>query len=416
MRETKDIEFKEIVSNSFLKTVSAFANYDGGKIIFGIDDNGIVVGIDNTKRACLEIENLINGNLEPVPSYSLSIDSKYKTVTLSVMEGTEKPYIYKLNAYRRSDSSTVPVDRTEMKRLILAGQNMSFEELKAENQDLKFDLLTSKIKSELNVKEFNLDTLKTLELYTDSKGYNKAAELLADENIFCGIDIVRFGDSISIIHDREELKDISILKMYDESIEMFRKYYKYERINGAIREDVYLIPEPAFREAIANAIVHRTWDIDTNINVAMFPDRIEIVSPGGLPPGINEEEYLRGGISILRNRIIANIFFRLHMIERFGTGIRRINEEYKDSINKPKFEITQNSIKITLPLIDKNKGLSEKQRVVYKVLDHTESSSSMVAEATGFGKSKTIEILKSLAEEGYVTVSGNGRGTRYRKK
>ena len=416
MRETKDIEFKETVSNSFLKTVSAFANYDGGKIIFGIDDNGIVVGIDNTKRACLEIENLINGNLEPVPSYSLSIDSKYRTVTLSVVEGAEKPYIYKLNAYRRSDSSTVPVDRTEMKRLILAGQNMSFEELKAENQDLKFDLLTSKIKSELNVKEFNLDTLKTLELYTDSKGYNKAAELLADENSFCGIDIVRFGDSISIIHDREELKDISILKMYDESIEIFRKYYKYERINGAIREDVYLIPEPAFREAIANAIVHRTWDIDTNINVAMFPDRIEIVSPGGLPSGINEEEYLRGGISILRNRIIANIFFRLHMIERFGTGIRRINEEYKDSFNKPKFEITQNSIKITLPLVDKNKGLTEKQRVVYKVLDHTESSSSMVADATGFGKSKTIEILKSLAEEGYVTVSGNGRGTRYRKK
>ena len=160
MRETKDTEYKEIVSNSFLKTVSAFANYDGGKIIFGIDDDGIVVGIDNTKRACLEIENLINGNLEPVPSYSLSIDHKNRTVTLSVVEGAEKPYIYKLNAYRRSDSSTVPVDRTEMKRLILAGQNISFEELKADNQDLKFDVLTSKIKSELNVKEFNLDTLK----------------------------------------------------------------------------------------------------------------------------------------------------------------------------------------------------------------------------------------------------------------
>ncbi len=82
---------------------------------------------------------------------------------------------------------------------------------------------------------------------------------------------------------------------------MFRKYYEYEQIRGSAREQISLIPEEAFREAAANALVHRTWDVNSQINIAMFHDKIQITSPGGLPKGISEEEYLRGGISILRN-------------------------------------------------------------------------------------------------------------------
>lgn len=79
---------------------------------------------------------------------------------------------------------------------------------------------------------------------------------------------------------------------------------------------------------IANALVHRTWDVNTHINVSMFNDRIEVTSSGGLPKGIMKEEYLMGGISIPRNYIIGNVFLRLRMIERFGTGIRRIKDLY----------------------------------------------------------------------------------------
>ena len=139
----------------------------------------------------------------------------------------------------------------------------------------------------MHIEAFSLDTLKTLELYDDRTGYNKAGELLADSNSFCGVDIVRFGDSINTILDRETLEHRSLLMQYDQALEFYWKYYQYEEIRGSIREQITLIPEEAFREAIANALVHRTWDIDAHINVSMFPDRIEITSPGGLPAGVS---------------------------------------------------------------------------------------------------------------------------------
>ena len=413
MRETKDLEYKESITNTFLKTVSAFANYGTGVILFGVTDDGSIKGIKDPEKACLDIENRINDNIDPVPEYQLGINRKTSVITLRVQEGLHKPYFYKSKAYRRSDSATVAADRLEISRLILEGQNLSFEELPASDQQLSFEILKDRLTAALHIDHFSVDTLKTLELYKDETGYNKAGELLADTNGLCGTDIVRFGDSISIILDRAVFEQQSILKQYDLSLEMYRKYYQYEQIKGAFRETVSLIPEAAFREAIANALVHRTWDIQANINVAMFADRIEITSPGGLPRGISEEEYLRGGISILRNRIIGSVFLRLQMIEKFGTGIRRIYESYKDSSIKPTFEVSENMIKITLPVIQSNNALTDDENKIFSLLKGKMLSSSMITEATGFGKSKTILILNELAKAGYVRILGNGRGTKY---
>ncbi len=413
MRETKDLEFKEQVTNNFLKTVSAFANYGNGEILFGITDRGEVKGVTNPVKVCLDIENRINDSLDPVPEYTLSVNEKTSVITLRVTEGLHKPYFYKSKAYRRNDTASVPVDRLELERLILEGQNLSFEELPADRQDLSFVVLEKKLKTELGLQTVNMDTLKTLELYTDGRGYNIAAELLADSNGFCGVDMARFGDSISIIRDRECHEHISILDMYDKALAMYRKYYQYEEIKGSKREQVELIPEASFREAVANAIVHRTWDVEAHINIAMFPDRIEITSPGGLPKGLDRDEYLRGGISLLRNRIIGGVFYRLHMIERFGTGIRRINDEYGASRVKPDFEIMENTIRIMLPVMTATSNLLPDEERIYKLLRGREMASSVLAGAAGFGKSKTVGILRKLAEAGYVRVLGKGRGTRY---
>ncbi len=413
MKESKTIEFKEIITNSFLKTVSAYANYATGEIIFGISDDGSIKGIDNPEKSCLDIENKINDSIVPAPFYSLEIDEKQSIIRLIVQEGLHKPYLYKSKAYRRNDTATIEVDRLELSRLILEGEDVSFEELPAKKQELTFEILRKKIDIILNLQEFGQDTLKTLELYSDADGINNAGELLADENGFCGIDIVRFGDSINVIHDRVTLEHQSILKDYDDAIEMYRKYYQYEQIKGAYREKIVLVPEDAFREAIANAIVHRTWDINTHINVAMFADRIEITSPGGLPKGMHEEEYYRGGISIPGNRIIATIFLRLQMIERFGTGIKRIMEAYADSKLKPTFDIGENSIKIVLPVISEINALSIDEDKIYSLIKGRVISSSAIIEATGFGKTKVVQILNHLNSEGYIRKIGNGRGTKY---
>lgn len=413
MRETKDLEYKEAISNTFLKTVSAFANYGTGSIKFGIKDDGTIIGIKNPKQACLDIENRINDSIDPVPDYSLSIHEKSGVITLRVEEGMHKPYLYKAKAYKRNDSATIEVDRLELTRLVLEGENLSYEETPAKTQTLSFKILAEKLGEALHLNEVTQDTLKTLELYEEKTGYNVAGELLADENSFCGIDMVRFGDSISVLMDRERYEHVSVLAQYDKALALYRKYYSYEEIRGSLREKKELIPEAAFREAVANAIVHRAWDIRAYITISMFPDRIEITSPGGLPKGMSREGYLSGGISILRNRIIANVFFRLNMIEQFGTGIRRINETYRDSAKKPTYEILSESIRMVLPVIGGKQELTEDENAVYDFVKGHSVSSSAVVEATGFGKNKTVAILKKLVSKGYIAKEGNGRGLKY---
>ena len=310
MRETRILEFKETITNTFLKTVSAFSNYDGGTIFFGVDDDGNVKGLPDVKQACLDIENKINDSISPQPNYTLEIQNNDQTIKLTVTSGLQKPYLYKSKAYKRNDTATIEVDTLEFTRLVLDGKNIRFEELPCKDQDLSFEVLQRKLKESILIETFNQDTLRTLNLYDNVNGFNNAAGLLADKNHFPGIDIVKFGENISIIQKRITVENISILEAYEKALAVYRDYYQYEVIQGADRKKMEKIPEAAFREAIANALIHRVWDVDSHIRVSMFDDKIEVVSPGGLPSGITAKEYLSGKLSVLRNRNLANVFYR----------------------------------------------------------------------------------------------------------
>ena len=417
MKESRELELKSTITNTFLKTVSAFSNYNTGKIIFGVDDNGKIIGLENIEELCLDLENKINDNINPKPDFRFIKDTKKNIITLIVEEGFNKPYLYKGKAYKRNDTSTVEVDRIEFNRLTLLGLNQYYEELKARKQNLKFEVLTKELEEKLSLKNFSKDVLKTLNLYDDKIGYNNAAELFADSNTFSGIDIAKFGKNIDEILDRNLFVNISIISQFQKTLEVFNRYYKYEQILGSERIEKELIPEKAFRETIANALIHRTWDVNSNIKVSMYEDKIEISSPDGLPSGISEKEYLNGQISQLRNPILANIFFRLKYIEMFGTGIRRINESYKDYAVKPAFEIFENSIKITLPIITTKLFLTTDEKIVMDILEKGAIlSSGEILQMTEFKKDKLNRLLKKLIQKNYIDVIGNGRGTKYLKK
>ncbi|WP_335970501.1 ATP-binding protein [Fusobacterium polymorphum] len=417
MKESKELELKSTITNTFLKTVSAFSNYNSGKIIFGVDDNGKIIGLENIEELCLDLENKINDNISPKPDFRFIKDTKKNIITLIVEEGFNKPYLYKGKAYKRNDTSTVEVDRIEFNRLTLLGLNQYYEELKAKKQNLKFEVLTKELEEKLSLKNFSKDVLKTLSLYDDKIGYNNAAELFADSNTFSGIDIAKFGKNIDEILDRNLFVNISIISQFQKTLEVFNRYYKYEQILGSERIEKELIPEKAFRETIANALIHRTWDVNSNIRISMYEDKIEVSSPGGLPSGISEKEYLNGQISQLRNPILANIFFRLKYIEMFGTGIRRINESYKDYAVKPAFEIFENSIKITLPIITTKLFLTTDEKIVMDILEKGAIlSSGEILQMTEFKKDKLNRLLKKLIQKNYIDVIGNGRGTKYLKK
>ena len=397
MRETRNLEFKETITSTFLKTVSAFSNYDGGTILFGIDDDGNIKGVSDIIKACLDIENKINDTISPQPDYVLEPNEVNKTIKLIVKSGLQKPYLYKSKAYKRNDSATIEVDTLEFSRLVLEGKNISFEELPYKDQNLTFHFLEEQLEKTVQISSFNLDTLKTLNLYDNNNGYNNAAGLLADNNDFPGVDIIKFGENISVIQKRITFNHMSILEVYKKSLEVFRDYYRYEVIEGFERKNVEKIPEAAFREAIANGLIHRMWDVNSHIRISMFDNYIDIVSPGGLPSGISEEEYLNGKTSVLRNRNLANVFYRLGFVEIFGTGITRIKQLYESSFVKPRFEVSENTIKIELPVFEDISDLTDDEHLVLKALSKTVLKSiSEIVPSTPFGKSKVSSLLKIL--------------------
>lgn len=417
MRETRNLEFKQSVTKTFLKTVSAFANYGTGRILFGFNDSGEAVGLGDPIADALRIENMINDSLDPVPRYSLEVDEGTRTVCLTVHEGKAKPFLYAGKAYRRSDSASVEVDRVELSRLLLSGQNLTFDELPSRWGDLSFRLLSDRCVSHLGLTSFDDNTLRTLGLMLTDGSYTNAAEMLSDRNGLSGVDIVRFGANISEFLDRKTLAGESVLAQYDAAMEMYDRYCTYEVVAGSVRERVERVPREAFREAVANALVHRTWDVAANVTIGIYDDRTVVTSPGGLPEGVSVDEYLGGGISVPRNPILANVFFRLDYIEQFGTGIARINEEYEGAAVKPSFMIRQSSLAVTLPFATKTSvGLSPDESAVLNELSSTLLlSRGDIEQRTGFSKDKVVRILNNLALRGLVAKEGAGRSRRYRR-
>lgn len=416
MRETSTLEFKRTLSKTYLKTVSAFANYETGRILFGVDDDGTPCGVDALHDDCLRIEHAINDSIVPSPRFTLEVDDESQTITLTVFEGAAKPYLYQGKAYRRADSSTVEVDRLEYNRLARIGANTTFDALEASTQDLSFDTLQAACLATMQLDRLERDALISLELLSPSGVFDNAAALLSDNNPFPGIDIMRFGSSIDIILARHTLDHVSVISQMKHAVELFNEHYAYEEVIGASRVERHLIPLEAFREAIANAIVHRRWDVRASIKVSMFPDRIEITSPGGLPDGITEAEYLAGGPSVARNPILANVFFRLGYIERFGTGIPRIRRAYEHRPVPPRFVIREASIAVTLPTENAMSLSHDEQRVLDAFDDGRQLTRAEVTARTDFSKQKAVRLLNSLVEKGIVTKTGAGRAVQYARR
>lgn len=132
--------------------------------------------------------------------------------------------------------------------------------------------------------------------------------------------MAKFGADHDTILDRETVKGVSVIAQFDRAIAFFERYCEYEAIEGADRVSVERIPKKAFREAIANALAHRTWDVDACVRISLSDDDAEIVSPGGLVPGMTKEAYLEGRFSLLRNPVLAESMFRAGLIEKFGTA------------------------------------------------------------------------------------------------
>lgn len=431
--ETKFIEFKKEYTKTLLKTISAFANYHNGNILIGVNDDGSVIGIENPDAVRLSIENAINDNIFPKPYYEIEYDEieEETIISIKVYKGENTPYTLNNKTYKRMDTSTVQVDKWGYEDLVLKGRNLSFDSLNCSYENLSVDYLERKLREKLGIGKLSEDMLKSLELIKNDK-YTNAMALLSDKNplVNSTLALIRFdGDSILNIKDRLILSKISIIEQFDRSMDFYIKHINtQEIINNAYRKTIEEIPRVAFREAIANAIVHRDYSKQGDIKVEIYDSRIEIISPGGLPIGISEDEFLEGRISIPRNKILSDIFLRINIIERLATGIRRIKEYYKEYDANPVFDISENTIKIVLPNIacknkdtysmnslkGKIKDLGNNEKILAEYLIENKTINRVEAEQVlNLKKTQTVEILKKLQSTGIVVKIGSGKETKY---
>lgn len=429
--ESKYVEYKRDYTKTLLKTVSTFANYHDGHILIGIADDGTVVGVDSGENVRLSVENAINDAVKPRPYYEIVEDrhNDKVIVVVKVYKGDHTPYTFDNKAYKRMDTSSVQVDRHAFEELILLGRNLSFEMLSSEIQKLSFGKLEEKLRQVLNVAHFTEDLLVTLRLKNNEQ-YNNAAALLSDTSPLASsrIQLIAYdNEGVSSIRDRLVLESISVLEQFDKCMEFYRKHINIsEIIKDPYRETTEEIPLVAYREAVANAIVHRDYSRQADLRLEIFSNRIEVISPGGLPVGISESEYLEGRVSIPRNQILADMFLRLKIIEKLATGIRRIKEYYRDYAVNPEFEIHENSITVILPKTNQAKArtyrpveldvyeLNENERLIYKLLESGDAlSRASIEKELGLKKSQTIDLLSRLRELNLVAQIGRGRSTKY---
>jgi len=416
--ECNTLEFKEKMSNTLYKTISAFANYSDGKILIGIADDGSIVGVDDVQALKLSLENAINDNVLPRPDYEIK-ESEYdekSIIEIHIRKGRNVPYLYKGDAYRRMDTSTIKINENELFDLLLKKRNLTYDASESNIQNLKFDDLEKTLNAKLNLTKADINVLISLGLSKEGK-FNIAAELLSNQNEIPNsfIDIVKFGNSTSVFLDRNRYEKCSVLTQYQETINMFQLHYKpYQVVEGFERVTKVRVPEEAFREAVANAIVHRDYLVNGGIQISMYVNRIEIDSPGGLPEGITKENYLNDLVSVPRNPVLAGVFYRLGIIELFGTGVRRIIDAYIGCELKPNFVIGESRIKFVLPVINYSENISDEEKVINILSIKNETYRKEIEELLGLNKTQAITIINYLLNERKITNVGSGPNTKYK--
>lgn len=369
--ESSNIDFKEKLeykkSKSWLKSVSAFANSNGGILLFGIRDiDKMPIGLLDVKKDAEKLSELINEKITPLPRYELTTfhEDDKDFIEIKVGDGPRTPYYYdsdgKKEAFIRAGNQSIPAPKHILDGLILKGQNTTYDELpsKYDVSDVSFTLLNATLKRETN-QELNKDKdYISLELITKDKKVTNAGLLLSDQGlliqsrIFCTRwkGLVKGSVDGDAIDDKEYTGSIISLL---ENAETFIKNNSKNawKIEGMKRIENDDYPLSAIREAIVNAIIHRDYQISgSEIHIDMYDNRLEITSPGGMIDGSFVQNLDISKISSMRrNRVISDIFNRLHFMERRGSGLTRIVESYNDYDVKPEFNSDISTFKVTFP-------------------------------------------------------------------
>ena len=372
--ETSNIDYKvaleERKPKSWLKSVSAFANSKGGIILFGVDDSTHELkGLDNIQQVAEKITENINARILPLPRYEINsfTENGKDFLELKIGDGPSTPYYLVIDgrkeAFIRSGNQSIPAPEHILNNLILKGKNLTFDALPTDYKinDLSFTLLAATIKEKTNKKFDENKEFFSLGLANTEKELTNAGLLLSDQNPLKQSKIVctrwKGLNKGIIAEDAIDDKEYngSIIALLENADSFIKNNSKMSwKVVGMERQELEEYPITARREAIVNALIHRDYQIlGAEIHIDMFDDRLEITSPGGMFDGsLIQNLEIKNIPSMRRNIVIADVFSRLHYMDRRGSGLSRILESYNDSIQKPKFISDSLSFTVIFP----NKG------------------------------------------------------------
>lgn len=430
-KESIHLELKKEYVKDILKTVIAFANTSGGKIYIGIDDDGKVLGVQKLDTDILKLSNSIRDSIKPDITLFTSIlvekiDGK-DVIVVDVQKGASSPYyltdkgIRPSGVYVRQGASSVPATDAAILKMIRDTDGDNFEELRSLNQNLDFDFLKKEFE-DANIK-LEHSQMRTFNIIDEDGLYTNLGLLLSEQCPHTIKAAVFEGSTKAIFKDRFEFSG-SLLKQMKDVYSFLNRYNRTNsEITGLKRTDTREYPEIAIREALLNSIVHKEYSYSSSTLISVFDDKIEIVTIGGLTKGLSEDDIMLG-VSILRNRNLANIFYRLKLIEAYGTGIPKIIESYNEYNVKPKIEISSNAFKITLPntLKEKSiskleKNLSDKEYLIVNMLKENEYiKRTDIEKNLSISSSMAIKLLRNMVENSIIEKLGKGKNVIYRLK
>ena len=431
---------------SWLKTVSAFANGLGGTLIFGISDKDEIIGLDNYKKDSENISEIIKTKIEPLPKVTLKhylIEDK-NIIILFVHSGKETPYYFTegghQTAYIRLGNESIPAKNNDLINLILKGKNRSYDSL--ETNIKKDNVSFTKLKSLYYLKtgnEFTDSDLESFGLVNKDSFLTNAGALLADEpiikhsRIFCtrwnGLDMTSGIEEA--LNDSEFEGSILLLLQNAENFIKVNTKKKWKKGNES-RIEMPDYPERAIQEVLVNAIIHRDYAvIGSEIHIDIYDDRIEIYSPGGMFDGsFIQEQNIMEISSLRRNPIIADLFNRVHLMERRGSGLKKIISSYQNAINytrekEVEFKSTQKDFKVILKNLNYKVAIKSGDKVAIKNQDeqlekileyikkYNNCKTSDIENLLSVKSSRARKLLSILVSEKKIQALGQNKNRYY---
>ena len=342
---------------SWLKSISAFANGLGGSLFFGIDNDGIVKGLDDVQYVCEAISSKIRDYMDPLPEMEViphDIDGSH-ILQLKVIAGHYTPYYYvgdgQRIAFVRVGDESIPATAEQMVRLVLKGSNKTFDSLHTDYnaEDYSFTILANAFKDRTK-QEWDKKYLLSFGLVTGAKNLTNAGALFADDcplwqsRLYCTRwDGKEKGDAIN---DAEFTGNV--LMLLREAMNFVKSNTKkgWEKLpDGRRNKPEYA--ERAILEAMVNHFIHRDYTVmGGEVHLDIYDDRLTITSPGGMYNGMLIQDLDIADVSSeRRNPILANVMAQLDYMEKRGSGLTRICNEtkvldgYRDEL-KPVFKST----------------------------------------------------------------------------